>query len=146
MVPLRAGERVALSDGSGADVWTERVQVLADDVTVLATYVDGPVPGEPALTRRAVGDGSAWYCSTRLDQPDLDRLVARVADEAGVTRLASVPPGVEVTERVGGSGRWLFVVNHTDADVPVDVTGHDLVSDAAFTGTVPARGVAVVRR
>lgn len=146
--PLRAGERVALSDGSGADVWTERVQLLADDVTVLATYVDGPVRGQPALTRRAVGDGSAWYCSTRLDQPDLDRLVAQVADAAGVTRLAPVPAGVEVTERTSpdGATRWLFVVNHTDADVPIDVAGHDLVADAAFGGTVPARGVAVVRR
>lgn len=143
--PLRTGERVTLDDGSEADVWTE--QLLVDDAEVVARYADGPVAGAPAITRRAHGDGAGWYCSTRLEQTALDRLVARVVAEAGVVPLGPGRPGVEFTERTAGDGRrWLFVVNHTAEEVAVPVEGHDLVTDTPFSGSVPARGVAVVRR
>ena len=143
-MPLRQGGRVRLSDGCGADVWTE--QVLLDGAEALATFVDGPVPGAPAVTRNARGAGSAWYLATRHDQPDLDTLVARVVAEAGVTPHAPGRAGLELTERTDGAQRWLFAINHADEPAEVPVEGHDLVTDAPFTGTVPAGGVAVVRR
>lgn len=144
--PLRLGEQVHLDDGSLADVWTERLRLSGAEV--VRRYADGPVAGEPAVTRHARGDGRAWYCSTRLAQPDLDALVAEVAAGASVVPLAAGRPGLELTERVSADGarRWLFAVNHTDGDVPVEVEGHDLVTDVPFGGVVPARGVAVVRR
>ncbi|MFC7495628.1 MULTISPECIES: beta-galactosidase [unclassified Nocardioides] len=142
--PLRAGERVRLSDGSGADVWTERLHLAG--AAAVTTYADGPVAGVPAVTRHEHGDGVAWYVATRLDQSGLAALAGRVVVEAGVSPLAAGHPGVEITERTDGDRRWLFVVNHTDQDVPVAAEGHDLVRDAEFDGRVPARGVAVVRR
>jgi beta-galactosidase len=141
--PLRTGEQVTLSDGTTADVWTELLHRAG--ATAEATYVDGPLPGVPAITRHEHGDGVAWYVATRLAQPALDDLVARIAAEAGIRPIASGRAGVEITERTDSTRRWVFVVNHTDADALVDLTGHDLVRDAAYDGRVPAGGVAVVR-
>jgi beta-galactosidase len=145
--PLRAGERVRLTDGSTADVWTEHLHLTG--ATSLAEYADGPLPGVPAITRREHGQGAAWYLATRLEQTSLDRLVGRLVEEAGVRPVTATRAGVEVTGRVADDGRrWTFVVNHTDEDADLDLAGHDLVSDRP-TGDrvrVLAGGVAVIRQ
>lgn len=142
--PLRSGETVRLSDGSRADVWTERLRLRG--ATAEATYADGPLPGVPAVTRHDHGDGVGWYVATRLDRDATAALVGRLVAEAGVRPVAPSRPGVEVTERTDGSRRWVFVVNHTPEPVEVALAGHDLLTDAPFAGSVAAGGVAVVRR
>ncbi|MEV7331509.1 beta-galactosidase [Micromonospora sp. NPDC093244] len=143
--PLRAGEQVRLDDGSTADVWTEWVH--PDGAEVLSSYTDGPLPGVPALTRHRVGDGAAWYVATRLDEPATDRLVARLLDEAGVRPAVPAPTGVEVVRRRDGERTWLFVLNHTGAQVRLPVAGVELLTGERCAGelAVPAGEVAVVR-
>lgn len=143
--PLRAGERVQLSNGWTADVWTEHLHL--DGAQSVAEYVDGPVPGVPAVTRHHYGAGVAWYVPCRLDQPATAELVTRVLDETGIARTGATP-GVEVVRRVADDGRgWTFVINHTDAAATLALTGHDLISDLAVDGqlVVEAGSVAVVR-
>ncbi|MGC4857267.1 beta-galactosidase [Micromonospora sp. DT4] len=142
--PLREGEPVAL-DGTTADVWTESLH--PDGAEVLASYTDGSLPGVPALTRRPLGAGAAWYVGTRLDEPATDRLVARLLDEAGVRPAAQAPTGVEVVRRRDGERTWLFAINHTEAEVRVAVRGTELLTGTRCTGelTVPAGEVAVIR-
>ncbi|WP_420117100.1 beta-galactosidase [Micromonospora sp.] len=143
--PLLAGEQVALDDGSTADVWTEWLHPAGAEV--VASYEDGPLPGVPALTRHRVGDGTAWYLATRLDEGATDALVGRLLTEAGVRPPATAPTGVEVVRRRADDRSWLFVVNHTDAEATLDVTGTDLLTGQPCGGTlrVPAGEVAVVR-
>ncbi|MFJ6196956.1 beta-galactosidase [Micromonospora sp. NPDC092111] len=143
--PLRAGERVTLDDGSTADVWTEWLH--PEGAQVVASYADGPLPGVPALTRHRVGDGTAWYLATRLDETATDGLVARLLAESGARPPVAAPPGVEVVRRRAGDRSWLFVVNHSDAEVRLDVAGTDLLTGASAAGglRVPAGEVAVVR-
>jgi beta-galactosidase len=142
--PLRAGEKVALSDGSVADVWTERLHLAG--ASAEATYLDGPLPGIPAVTRHQHGRGVAWYLATRLDRASLADVVARLTAEAGLNPVVATRPGVEVTERTDGDRRWVFVVNHTSEPADFDLCGTDLVRGTPFDGRVPAGGVAVVRR
>ncbi|MBQ1016548.1 beta-galactosidase [Micromonospora sp. D93] len=143
--PLREGEQVHLDDGGTADVWTEWLH--PDGAEVLASYTDGPLPGVPALTRHPVGTGAAWYVGTRLDEPATDRLVARLVDEAGVRPAAPAPSGVEVVRRRDGERTWLFIINHTEAEVRLPAAGVELLTGARCAGelTVPAGEVAVVR-
>ncbi|WP_446213402.1 beta-galactosidase [Micromonospora sp. IBSANI012] len=143
--PLREGERVRLDDGATADVWTEWLH--PEGAEVLASYADGPLPGVAALTRHRVGRGTAWYVGTRLDEAATDRLVARLLAEAGARPPVAAPTGVEVVRRRDGDRSWLFAINHTDAEVRLDVTGTELLGGARCTGElrVPAGEVAVVR-
>ncbi|MGC5022621.1 beta-galactosidase [Micromonospora sp. DT47] len=143
--PLRAGERVHLDDGATADVWTEWLH--PEGAEVLASYADGPLPGVPAVTRHRVGAGTAWYVGTRLDEAATDRLVARLLAGSGARPPVDAPAGVEVVRRRRDDRSWLFVVNHTDTEVRLDVTGTELLDGARCAGdlVVPAGEVAVVR-
>lgn len=144
--PLGEGGAVSLSDGATGHVWTERM--TAPDAQVLATYVDGPSAGGPAVTRRTAPDGgTAWYVSTRLDPAATARLLDDVLATAGVRPVAATVPGVEVVRRVGDGTSWLFAINHTARDVVLPVGGTDLVTggEHAETTVVPAHGVVVLR-
>ncbi|MGV8964985.1 MAG: beta-galactosidase [Cellulomonas sp.] len=144
--PLRENRTVQLSDGSTGEVWTERFTTVGAEV--LATYVDGPSAGGPALTRRSTdGGGAAWYLSTRLDGPSIAGLVARLVDAAGITPVVAGTGGLEVVRRTGESGSWLFAINHSDADLPLQATGFDLVGGSPHGRGDPVRagGVVVLR-
>jgi len=145
--PLRLGESVQLDDGSTATVWTEHLHL--EGAEALASYTDGPLPGTPALTRRAVdGGGAAWYVATRLDADATDALIARLLTEADVRPVVQAVPGLEAVRRSHADGRtFLFLLNHTDAPVDVATKGADLVTGKDIDGivTVPPGGVALIR-
>lgn len=148
---LQEGETVALDDGSAGVLWSEKVHALPG-TEVVRRFAGGPLDGVPALTRRPVGAGAAWYLATwPADAVGLQAVVDALVDESGVARvLPDLPDGVEVTRRTADDGRsWLFVLNHTDATAMVAARGEVLVGgtvDAeAGTLAVPAGGVAVLR-
>ncbi len=142
--PLPPGAVVTLDDGSTGELWSELLQ--ADGAEVLARYADGPLAGGPALTRRSVGEGGAWYASTRLDPAATRTLVDQVCAAAGVEAPVRTDGDVEVVRRSDERGRWTFLVNHGD-DATVHLDGHELLTDAPVHGpwTLPAGRVAVVR-
>jgi beta-galactosidase len=145
--PLRPEERVALDDGSTADLWTEVLHLRGAEA--VASYADGRLPGVPAVTRHQPdGSGPAWYVATRLDRAGVDSVTDRLLDEAGVQPVARTRPGVEVVRRTAEDGRsWVFALNHTDEPATLDLTGVDLVADQPVDGTLRLGpgGVAVVR-
>ena len=144
--PMLAGETVSLDDGSGADVWTERIEVTTAEVR--RSFADGPLPGGPAITRNPVGQGAAWYVATRQDEAGTAALLEELLAEAGVQPVAQVPRGVEVTRRVAEDGTgFLFLLNHTAEQVQVEAKGTDLVAGSEVRGqiTIAAGAVAVVQ-
>ncbi|HET6968856.1 MAG TPA: beta-galactosidase [Ornithinibacter sp.] len=143
--PLRPEETVELSGGGRGGQWSEHARVA--DAQVVTTYAGGPLRGRPAVTRRRVGEGTAWYLGTLPDDATLGALLDDVLREAGVTPVAQAPAGVEVVRRSSPSGSWLFVLNHTDEDCEVPASGHDLVTstDVGPLLRLAARTAAVVR-
>ncbi|MGB5934352.1 MAG: beta-galactosidase [Ornithinimicrobium sp.] len=142
------GGRIPALDGATASIWTERGQT-GSETEMVASLVDGPSPGAPALTRRSVGWGSAWYVATRLDEVGMDALIAALLDEAALAPvIAGAPQQVDVVQRTSGDDTWTFVINHADTSVEVPVNGTDLISGRSAQGnaplTVPAGAVAVV--
>lgn len=135
--PLLPGESVTLDDGSRADLWTE--VLTASGADVVASYVDGPLPGTPAVTRH----GTAWYVATRLDTDATAALAQRIAQEAGVRLAEGARAGVEIVRR----GRHLFVLNRSDAPADVFAEGTDLLTGMSHNGkvTVGSGSVMVVR-
>jgi beta-galactosidase len=95
-----------------------------------------------------VGNGTAWYLATRLDEAGTAALADRLTNEAGVRRLERSQPGLELVRRahVGGAS-YLFALNRGAASVTVPGNGVDLLSGAQAEGqlTVSA-GQAVVLR
>jgi beta-galactosidase len=143
--PLQEGELVQLDDGAAVEDWTERVYL--DSAEAVIRYASSSLAGGPAVTRRAVGDGAAWYVSAPLPPATVDRLTARLIDEAALPRTAEADPGVEAVRRIGPDRSYLFLLNHTDTAQKVRAEGRDLLSGARVgpVATVPAGGVLVLR-
>jgi beta-galactosidase len=143
-LPLRAGEVVSLEDGLVGDVWAEEIELRG--ATPVWSYLDGPAPGQPAVTRREVGAGVAWYVSTRLRGRHLDTVLRRAYADAGVV-APDAPDGVELVRRVAGDTSYLVAINHTDRDAVVPGRGDELLTGAACPGElpVPAGTVRVLR-
>jgi beta-galactosidase len=143
--PLAPGQTVQLDDGATADLWTEWLHLAG--ARAIASYVDGPLPGIPAVTEHRYGKGTAIYVATRLNAAATSAVVARCLQHAGIEPVAKTEPGVEVVRRHSDTRSWLFVLNHTDRPTEVAATGCELIRDEDCSGTisVPARGVAVVR-
>ncbi|MFI1505491.1 beta-galactosidase [Streptomyces sp. NPDC020597] len=149
--PLLAGESVELDDSTWGTLWTDRIAVTDDDTEVLAHYRTGVHAGRPAVTRRSTGAGSASYVSTRLGVDGLRSLLPRLLDPAGVgSELPATARGkVELTVRRGAGERFLFLVNRTDATVPVSgLEGEILIGSAGPDGApvLGPREVAVLRQ
>ncbi|CAL9673204.1 Beta-galactosidase [Streptomyces sp. enrichment culture] len=149
--PLLPGDRVRVTGPDGtelsADVWTEFV--VPRGAETVSAYADGPAAGLPAVTRHRLGEGAAWYVSTRLGADGLDALLGRAGEDAGLAPRTDLPRDVEVVRRTGASGTYLFAVNHTgsDAKVPLEAAGTELLTGDRATGrlAVPAGAVRVVR-
>ncbi len=105
--------------------------------------------GRPAVTRHRLGEGTAWYVSTRLGADGLDALLGMAGEDARLAPRADLPRDVEVVRRTSESGSYLFAVNHTgsDAKVPLEVPGTELLTGERAAGhlAVPAGAVRVVR-
>jgi beta-galactosidase len=141
--PLPAGGTVRLTGHDAGSLWSELGETAGAEL--VAAYADGSCAGSPAVTRHAVGSGTAWYVGTELSDRGLAELGARVLDEAGVQPVVpGLPAGVEAVRRVGDGGSFLFVLNHTDASVPVPVAGTDLLTGERDR-PVPPGGVVVLR-
>lgn len=141
--PLLEGSRLKLSDGSVSSVWSEHVHAV--DAETVQTFTEYPLEGVPSLTRRAVGSGAAWYLATFPDPDGIEAVVDRLLADSGVAPAAVADPGVEVVRRrAAGGGSFLFAINHTRSGASVQASGRDLLTGDAFSGIVPAGGVAVI--
>lgn len=136
LYPLAPGESVQLDNGWTVERWTELLRTTAPETEVLATYSSGDVAGSPAVTRRRVGRGNAWYLSGDLDAASLAALVDLVLEESQVTPAASASPGVEAVRRTGTGGSFLFLINHSEASATAQATGRDLLTGTHFDGSV----------
>ncbi|WP_426736827.1 beta-galactosidase [Plantibacter sp. 2H11-2] len=147
--PLAEGQTVALDNGWTANRWTEVLQTPAAEagVEVVASYSDGAVAGLPAITRRRVGRGTAWYLSADLDAPSLGALIDQLLEETPIAPVAEVSSGVEAVRRSSPDGSYLFLINHRDEQGWADTSGFDLLSGITHTGRVVlAPGSVVVLR
>jgi beta-galactosidase len=144
-LPLRQGQEVSLGDGLRGDVWAEHIRLAG--ARSVHDYADGPAAGGPAVTRHRLGAGTAWYVSTRLRGAALDRVLREVYPAAGVEVDDDLPRDVEVVRRKGADADYLFVLNHTDAEVRLAASGTELLTGRRCESElrVPAGGTAVLK-
>ncbi|MDY7083811.1 MAG: beta-galactosidase [Actinomycetota bacterium] len=134
--PLLPGQEVPLASGGRATVWTERLR------TTTAEVVEAYADGTPAVTRNQYGSGLSWYIATVLEPAGLrDVLRQAVGDRTGGNS------DIEIVRRSGDGRSYVFVVNHGGKDIEHPITGAELVTGQAVTGSVlvPAGAVRVVR-
>ncbi|MBS1906472.1 MAG: beta-galactosidase [Actinobacteria bacterium] len=142
-----APRRAAHEDSAplSATVWAD--DIVLQGAHAEAIFTTGPASGGPAITRNALGAGSAWYISAAFDGADQSAIVDRVLADAGVT-VTTPAEGLECVERIGDDGaRWLIVLNHAEEPRELAAAGVDLATGERVTGSavVPAGGVRILR-
>jgi beta-galactosidase len=144
--PLSHDETVGLADGTRASLWTELVHLTTAHEVV--AYSDGPLAGVPAVTRNNFGDGVAWYLATALEPSALRGILGTAVIDADAGSVELIAPGVEVVRRVADGRDYVFIINHTDAQVAHSIEGWELVADDEISGTtvIEAGGVQIVRQ
>ncbi|MEU4449466.1 beta-galactosidase [Actinosynnema sp. NPDC050801] len=142
--PLQPGERGELDSGAAFHSWSELMGVT--DAEVVARYAGGPTAGGPAVTRRAVGSGAAYYVSCALEPESLDEFVGQVLDDAGVEPSGG-GAGLDVVRREKDGTTWVFALNHGEQERRLAVRGVELVTGETVDHelVVPGREVRVVR-
>ncbi|KQR51193.1 beta-galactosidase [Leifsonia sp. Leaf336] len=147
--PLADGAHRAVELGGvlhSTRVWGEWIEA-APGTDVLARFADGDLVGLPALTRRAHGDGAAWYLAAGLDDAGMRAVLTDVFTAAGV-EFGEPDTSLEVVTRTDGVTDFTFVLNHgREARVAPRIPGGtDLLTGADAGAGLPlgAFGVAVI--
>lgn len=144
--PLLPDERVTLDTGAHGRWWTERLRTTT--ATAVASYLDGPAAGNPAITRNSHAAGVAWYVATALEPDDLREVVRTALQGAGVTADGPESDGsIEVVRRAGADRSYVFVINHAEHELKHRVVGQELITGERVEDLllVPAGSVRVVR-
>lgn len=115
-------ELTGAAGGSGT-LFAERVHAVGAEV--LATYVDGPNPGGPALTRNAHGEGHAFHLGTHPDSEAVTAIVDVLVSAAGVE---AVLPGVTRPVEAARRGNIVTLINHGGKAITIDIEGRDLLT------------------
>jgi len=131
-----------------ATLWRDAIEL--DDAEAVARFEDPPLAGRPAITRRALGGGQAWYLGTVPDASATEQILRAALAQAGVDPPSGLPTGVELLRREAEGVDYLFVINVLDepASMSLDVPGAvDLLTLERVAGTLTLgpQGVVVLK-
>ncbi|MFD0715887.1 beta-galactosidase [Paenibacillus sp. GCM10027626] len=118
-----------------AEVWYDVIHRLGDDVEVIAEFTSGYINGAPAVTRRRVGAGNAYYIATAPDDAALERLLDGIVCKSDARpEWVSGHPDVESAARRKGERCILFAINHADKEIELELPAgsRDLLSGAVL--------------
>ncbi|ADI11746.1 putative beta-galactosidase [Streptomyces bingchenggensis BCW-1] len=123
--------------------------LVSEGAQVVAEYTDSHLRSKPAVLDRRSGDGSCVYLGTTLDTASYTAVLRSLLQRAGVAPVLDAPTGVEVTERVGQTQRFLFLLNHgAPTSVCLDRDGIDLLTGeqhrAGETVALASSGVCII--
>ncbi len=141
---------VKTSDGHEftCDFWSDIIHLTSAEA--LASYQCDYFAGAPAVTVQRYGQGLSYYLGTNLREEGLAWLLERLCSDAGVRPALNAPQGVEVTRRVDGKRTWVFVLNHLENEVQVDlpIAGANILTgeDVNTSLRIESKGVAIIQQ
>jgi beta-galactosidase len=103
--------------GSGeVSVWAEQLKSLAGDAEVLMRYgkSNGWLDDQPAVITRPYGKGRMTYIGGILDEKLMASAAQWMVKDSQVSPVfGTVPPGVEVSRRVGAGKQVFILINYS---------------------------------
>jgi beta-galactosidase len=116
-LPPERPNGVRWPDGEEHEVSVLAERIALKGAEAMAHYTSDFYAGEPAITRHDFGQGEAWFCAGLLHESGMRRVVETAAKRLGIGSPlaggAAPPEGLEVSERRGPGGRFIFLLNHT---------------------------------
>ncbi|MFC5449415.1 beta-galactosidase [Paenibacillus aestuarii] len=131
-----------------AEAFNDILQVENPDVETVAVYASEYYEGKPALTRRKIGLGEAWYYGAAFSEPVVGELVRRLGLKSPVEKWLVLPPQVELGIRAADRTEHVFLLNYgnTPAEIQLKQMTLDVLSGEMLNHTVqlPPYGVMIL--
>lgn len=125
-------------DGTEAEgsVWYDAMELRGAEA--LATYTEGPMRGLAAVTRRRMGRGQVVILGTMPKQPEMRKLLERLAADAHVPQAAKASPNLLVVPREGPAGKGLICIElqNKPATITLPQPATDVLTGKRHTGQV----------
>jgi beta-galactosidase len=118
---LCGSDGVLTGTRASVELWRELLELRG--ATAAAWYLGGAEDGQVAAARHRLGAGEVYYIGAMSDTLS-DTLVDAVLRQRGIDGAAATPEGVEACVREGATGRFLFLLNHTDREQTVALEQH----------------------
>lgn len=143
--------QAALGDLSGkypCHFWCD--VVIPGSAKALASFTMDYYSGCPAITENCFGEGKAYYIATRPEHSFLKSFLKNLCQTNLIEAPFPVPEGVELRVRTKGDRQYLFLMNHNDSGVELELPAgryYDLVGkkDVAASLSLMKYGAMVLR-
>ena len=107
----------------------ERLEVLAPDVEIHATFSDGPQRSDPALTSRSHGAGTGYHLATLPSGDGIAAILRWLLPRTGIeSRYPELHPDIEAMRR----GDLLTLVNQAGAALEARLPGRGPITLAPY--------------
>ncbi len=125
--------------------------IHSEGAEVLAVYGKDFYAGMPVLTENHFGKGRAYYVASVPETAFTEGLMKYLCEINNLQAPLETVQGVEVTQRFKGEDSWLFVLNHRDEQVEIDLNGkryREIISGREKSGrlALAAKDVAILQR
>lgn len=138
-----------LEAGTPAKSFNDILKVEHPDTEVIAEYASEYYRGKPALTRRAVGEGQAWYYGAAYSEPVVDAILDELGQRSPVADWLELPAEVELGIRASADASYVFLLNYAGepAVVRAGQAVKELLSGEELEGEIliPPYGVLVLQ-
>jgi beta-galactosidase len=121
-------------NGSGGDV---AAIIHLEGAEAIATFASDFYAGKPAVTRRKLGKGVAYFVGTRLDEAARRGLYTRILTDTACAPAIDVtlPPGVTMQVRGAGDEIFVFLLNFTQSEQVVGLVDSVVLIDVETSQT-----------
>ncbi len=137
---LNHGREVKLNGVMGegtAKIWCDILKSNSADI--LATYGSAFYQGSPAVTVHRYGNGRVYYVGCGLDDDSMNKLVALIAETAGILPVLQCKiHGVEVVQKEKDGKHYWMLLNHNGYDVSFEQEGKytELLTGSKISGVI----------
>lgn len=132
-----------------AEGFNDILRVEDPAVDVVAVYGSSYYAGKPALTRRKVGNGEAWYYGAAFSEGAAARMIGLLGLESPADAWVELPPEVELGIRASEDAQYAFLLNYSEkaADVLLKKSAFSLLDNRTLSGNIqlPPYGVIILR-
>jgi len=149
--PKNPADRTAFHHASlPLNIFVERLKPISAKVLARWTSDDPLLAAAPALTCNPLGKGAVYYVGGYWPAAAITPLLDLLLPALNIRPLAIAHQNIETLARATASRRWLVLLNHSAAALPVSGLdpGKDILSGSATSHEIslPPYGVAVLEQ
>ncbi|GAE91461.1 beta-galactosidase [Gracilibacillus boraciitolerans JCM 21714] len=136
---------VANGEKYQVDTWADIIKL--EGAKAIATYKENWYENSPAVTIHRYGKGSTIYIGTNPSNDYLDQLFNGILQQVEIESPLKAPKNVEIVERIKEDKTYVFILNHNNDPVIIDlkegITYQDCLNNRQMTEQITVKNTDV---